>query len=797
MEKINNSLPWNLLRLEILSRIRIAQREFLHTALIWHFFTTYRESEEFSELRKHFSRLKQVIVSIWGILNDLEPVGNKDKKCTDMFASCNKRSFCCFKKFLKINNQLKIALEKLDFFHRKASYILESFPPYYPAPNVFRARQELKAYNTLEENAEHYLKFFGKNLFNLPDEYEYKAHVYWETDPENCFLYIDKYQEDKNRVDFFFKGSYYMVNCPSLWILLAHEALHFLWTWCEKHYKDNNRKSILGQLQELQTDFFINMQALASRLNIEIDSNQLKPMYIDAICDALLTYILGRAYFIALWRIIFGYDEAVRNGLFSHQDITNWWIRLRVSLETAAMAKKDNLKKEDHQCFKRVLEDIHTEMAQVPGASERCIAEEQIYQLLINYAKYLIKQVIDRKYKDILKEEVFWLNIDKTLTDYVLGKIKDRENIDPHELEEGRIRVLASKNKFSLNKKELKKYEETKVILVRFLKVRFDGYKKESNYISNFFNKIKDHNVFLNLGAFQLVYIDSDFHDKPQCLDKEKRDVLESLLYNKPNSKNKVNSDFLWKAMIEGLLLYKEDIAASMLYYCRTNKTNEMRDWTSLQDKPGQVQKFFESLETILAIVEVKEPERANDNLDKFVKDFGNKLLFEERICDEVMIGYSFAWPNWVLFLKLHDGNQKSYKESLRRLKTILLDNPKFQFQRTHTSILIPWSLLQNNNSKNRYIATPDILIRLSGERTKNLGERAEKPMSKIEEEIKKENWELYLFPGIYDLILKHHSEEISFEGLKNIINILINTRLISDLQFRFSLKPINYKTDS
>ncbi len=270
------------------------------------------------------------------------------------------------------------------------------------------------------------------------------------------------------------------------------------------------------------------------------------------------------------------------------------------------------------------------------------------------------------------------------------------------------------------------------------------------------------------------MHINPDFHDKPKKLDKEEKDILDSLVSGQgqglKNEAEKKELDFLWRTIREGILLYKEDIAASMLYYKRA-ETN----WQSLQLKPHLIATFFSSLKVILAIVKVKEKDKAYGDLNGIL-DFADNLI-GEGIFEEVMIGYSFAWSDWVLFLKLKPKSEKpkNYKQSLEVLKTKLLNAG---FQRTHTSVLVPYSLLGSGDR----IATPDVLIRLSGERT---------DISNLSSKFKINGWEPYLYPGIYDLVLKYNYEEIALNNLYDLMNKLISGKLISDLQFQFSLKPI------
>ena len=199
-----------------------------------------------------------------------------------------------------------------------------------------------------------------------------------------------------------------------------------------------------------------------------------------------------------------------------------------------------------------------------------------------------------------------------------------------------------------------------------------------------------------------------------------------------------------------------------MLYYKRAET-----EWQSLQLKPHLIATFFSSLKVILAIVKVKEKDNRDPN---GILNFANNL---KGIFEEVMIGYSFAWSDWVLFLKFK--KSKNYKDSLRRLKTKLVHAG---FQRTHTSVLVPCSLLGSEDM----IATPDVLIRFSGERT---------DISNLSSKFKINGWEPYLYPGIYDLVLKYNYEEIALNNLYDLMNKLISGKLISDLQFQFSLKPI------
>jgi len=417
---MENNLPLKIINKELEVRKCIVLREFLHLVLIWRHFCTYN-SKEASGIREGFSALETLVKDMWGKLKKL---GEKEIETDNPSDFFNR-----FEEISKVNEELEKILEQIDFLQKKISYTLEAFPSYYPSPNIFRARQELKTYEILEKIAEDYLSWLCKNLFGITDK-NFETHVYWEANVINKFL---PPQKEKEKIQFFFNGSYYMVNQPSLWIILAHEALHFLMEWTKKNEK-YRRKSFFKDFGEIRKSFSEDIKILEDKTNASIGIKFVNIVFDDAICDSILTHISGLPYFVAIWKLVFGFDEED-----SHYYTTRWWIRLKSSVK---ILKEENKKDGRARQFDEVLDQFHRALEEKgigEDLGERCLIEEKISSIISKYTSSIIKKY-KNELRSIRKEaEEKYLWVDKAL----LERFSD---INDNELHEGRIYSLAHKD---------------------------------------------------------------------------------------------------------------------------------------------------------------------------------------------------------------------------------------------------------------------------------------------------------------------------------------------------------------
>ena len=800
---MEEKIPLRLLKKEMISRMRIISREFLHLLLIWRFYRTHKPSEEnkekgkkkeISSLRKSFKDIDLQIKNVWTNLKK-EELSDEEIKGIDFSAHGKSKDF---DKITKISNETRKILEQIDFLQKKISYTLEAFPSYYPSPNIFRARQELKIYKILEEMAKEYIKWFLENIFEEKkiEEENIKTTVYWETDAENRFLpSIEVKHSENKKFLFLFKGSFYMVNQNSLWIILAHEAFHFLTRWFDENNKNNEFFKILSKHYQ---DFLETMEILKEGMNIESpDPKWIKTLFEDSICDSILTYALGEPYFIAIWRLVFGFDEDETH----YRVASQWWIRLRTSLYVMEKYKLGNNIKD----FEEFLENVHKILQQNSTYFEdRCIIEEKIAAVLKHYSFSIIKETKEENPEsnelklDRLKREIKYYHVDKILSDK-LKEIKEDIIEEIEELNEGRIYAVAYENdfkpeisfpkseklpegiKYNGESKENLKIEDvrknTKVIMLRFLKIRFDGYKNREEFIKFIESlpekSINENFLFYHLGAFYAVWINTDFGDK-KFERKEWKSTIDELVNMKNSSEEKSNIDE--RDIMKKCLCYKEDIVANVI--CSLKRSDNKLELSIIQ-KENKLKNFFENSEnSILIMIQCKMENSESQNKKIEIIEFAKKIMNEVNSCDKILISYPPNWADWLLLLKLNTEKNYNYTDIIEVKR---ITHEESNFQRTKTDILL-------GMKTDAEIPAPNILIRLSGEWKNN---NYIKEIKKVE----LKGWKICLLPGVLDIALCPEKEEIKSSTLKKTIDKLINKKekntqpLISDIQMQFYFK--------
>jgi len=782
-------LPFGLLKLELMCRRNILHREILHNTLVWRYFTTYKTDNTFiSALRYHFNKLSSFFKQLSFIVEKInEKIDDEEvdlRKLNSLTDDNKLRKF--FETYFKASLLLKNALEKLDFFHHKAYYLLESFPSYFPNPNVFRMRQELKAYEILEQISEKWLEYFKNSELTGKDlsDFQYITQVYWECDTENIFvqpvpidLDLKNRQENgqkKRQINFLFKGSYYIVNCPSLWILLAHEALHFIL----KLQKTPRLKQ--NEIYErLRSNFLIEIEALKHHLNIYVNPVQINNIYEDTICDAILTNLLKESYYTALWRIVFGFDEIIDeeisiDGSGFSTSLPGWWIRLYVC---AKILQDDR--------FIKALEKFHEILMSRDNNSEfeiRVLAEKHIADRLFKHAEYLLKKV-PLNLDDKLKKELFY-DISDKLYQHLKNEIEEKDEIKIKELREGRIfsSLFITDRNIEENAKDIT------VILLRFMKVRLDGYS--DNEKSNMQNKLcailemqkerqfESDFVFFNLGSFQLASIHFDFHDK----DDLNKNILMDLFKDENKVfENKNGRTFLEVCIQNKLLFFSYEISAHILFLAEYhNNQCKLLDVISCAEK---IKKFFKNCNNIVIVISIElHKERSypvkyqiNAAKEMFEELLGEKL---KNIWNNALIGQCFGWADFVLLLELKPDEKKSYFKPLQVLKKTfhqIHEIRDFKINRTFTSVMIPVSVLFNKSDYK--IIAPEIVIRYPNSSKHEDSSQA----------FSSNCWEKLILPGIFDLKYRYKKKEITIQDLYNEIK-KIHPFSISDLQFRINI---------
>ena len=747
-------------------RIYIICQEFLHLYLIYSFFKTNQPCLRASSLRKVFDNLSPIIDDIKEEFKQLQELrSNGIPTLREKIENEESPIFELYETYKKHGRLLEQILTYFDFFSKKASYTLEAFPPYYPSPAIFRARQELKVYTALEKMAESYLRFINQKIFHLDSNLKFKAHVYWEDRSANQFL--PSYERaktirEKDQIDFYFRGSYYMVNHHSLWPILAHEALHFLLNWAKAN--DFKKSSFFNTYSELQADFLEKMGLLQERMAIELNIEFLKNLFTDAVCDGLLSYVLGKPYFLAIWRALFCFDELN----YPIHLVTAWWPRLKISVEQIRTSKGN------FEVFNKALVDFHKSIEENIGSSFVsicCYTEVKISEVLNEYLTFLFNQYVKPIEKEELHSYLPYYIVDNCLATILLS--------GERYIKEGRTYVLSCKRIISKKDEKIKEdikqgiYKNTQVLLLHFLKFRFDGYiEGEKPEVMKFIweNLLNCQECYFHLGGFFCTCISTNFHSKT-ITDEFWKNIIG---VDKMRSDDK--SDIIYEMIEKGCLFYKEDHAASIIWLKEKNKTSFESLQCEKKIREKSIKNFFQGGSNhFLTIIQLKFEEETI-NQDKKILEITRKISNLEGVLN-ILITYTFEWADWMLLIQI----EGKFLETIKKIKYILLtDN---SLQRTKTDVLIGNNLFRRDEK----IPCPDIILRLSGEKSQGKQENRVKMLNEFLKE-QPSQWHLYATPGIYDVTLSHSREEIALEEFKKFIRKLIAHGLISDIQFRLPL---------
>jgi hypothetical protein len=818
--KYNNKFLHLYINFELLSRINIISREFLHLSFIYNFFRTQQENnEKQSELTKSIKRIENIMKYIYKEIDSIYENYNNLKKYfqqiddDDSDDKVYKQNKSIFEIILETNIALSKILENLSFVQRKIRYTLEAFPPYYPNPNLFRARQELKAYEILQELSDEFLKFntqLCNNLFNLKDNDRLdndsiQSIVYWTTDAENNF------QEQTHQKCFLFNGSFFTVNQSSLWIILAHETLHYLLNLISN--KQNNFFSLKMKVAEIfiEAKFFD---------NISWDTTYYTNLFPDIFCDSILTYLFGLPYYIAISRLLFLKETDIKN--LYNPSYRMWWIRMHV---ISRIFKKFNENKIINDILE-ILENNHNLIKTIAPyknmAATFCYYETVVSDIFFEIMKNFIKNRND-------KLEEIKQNINKmeliALYKYMIRFIIDNmlnPDFSLSKLNEGRINVLLNKDKkiFSFDKFSDKEYDKLQnflkncqkntVLLLSFLKIRYDGYAETEKIlkwidieekIQNFktINNDKAY-YFYHLGQYNLVAINPKFSEKPVNNNdsnfKEYKYIFQKIYdYSSKGIDNldTNNITMLWTPLIKNnILFYKEDIATSALYLSKqyTNKS-----FVEVND--DNLKTFLSKAEKNLLILLQLKFNDDNDSTDEQSQNFSppdiplndsitdivNKIKTNLELCiDDILITYHFGWCDWILLINV----SSNYYNAISKLKELVLKEDS-KIKKSKTDILIGSFI--NIDSNEEKIPAPNFLLRLATSKPKKI-EKFEQTIKNIERELKQsKKWKLFLKPGIYDLLLAPDPDTKNgytisindyFKALKQILN---DDHTVSDIQ--------------
>ena len=641
-----------LLNYEYRFRSSIIGREFLNLALIHQFFSTYRDSKGESKLRdsvKTLSKVSEVITKelqfVYSILEERDE-NNNSKKGGHFKTEHKNLPQSIFEKYtliVKLNNSLRKILKLMSFLQKKLKYSLEAFPAYFPSPNIFRARQELKFYQGLEDISLFYLKntiaianYQGNQLLKHLDDSI--VSVYWETNDENSFfdpedLFNYNEQNETFAIPFLFEGSFFIVNQPSLWIILSHEILHFIYVY------------LLHMIQHLtDSPLYINkvIDQTVNKIYPYLQQfgycNQLYLRYliVDIVVDSILTYIFGPTYYLAIWRMLFAYDEIPDSLVLLFRRA--WLVRLTVPLliyrDLGSQLSFMNIPAFEVKDFLSILEAIQKVSIEKSLKTKQAIIRSKIEKFIvlnlvsaiedyIKKFKYPISEIFDnlenfsdmmettkkilsqlnfKNYnlpKDYILKTFYFSFLNMKLSRLINEELLERSKNDnsANRLGEGRANAILFKLASNISSDKpivsvdlksriddfIRNSKDLHTILFSFVKIRFDGYPSDAyphfnKILENFENNSKkSHFVYRNLGSFNYIFVDLMFRDKyanSTYLTKLLSYITKSSdKLSKQDIPNGVNSTLcLWNSLIlDRILFYKNDLAATAIHMSPNN----------------------------------------------------------------------------------------------------------------------------------------------------------------------------------------------------------------------------------
>ena len=755
-------------------RYKILKREFNHYSRIQRFFET-DQVHSHSQMRQAISKLnfgliKEEINHIGELINDIEEYKDDYHKF--------------FRLFLGADNKIKNIMALIGFLETKISYILDCFPPYYPSPSISRSRQEYGCYQWLKIFLDDYCRFFDHKLFDAQssssegDTYQDRVHVYWQFDQENIYLdhifyLVEGERQKKKCIDkipslLLFKGSFFLVNMPSLWPLLTHEALHFLVARYKYCGVEINEKGVLSPPEFVRLVEKVKLICREAFKLMDLGkkgSFHFGSIFEDVCVDAVCCHLLGTAYFDALFRLLFLFDEGVDIRHLSNntpyplkEPVVNWGIRLLSLKDLVGPSRK-----KDFEFIEKCLE-IRKDLCN-PEYYNDFLFFEEAQKVIINIVRKGVAFLTERLdlflYSYNIKGDHYRLKRLNSYRYYFNFLADNFRQKDLDELGEGRVLALSARQGFqSLSKDRFEKFSEKTVILLEYEKIRPDVFNDAANDIKIILeNRHQTHDSgpkayrFLVQGAFNFVNIFPSFHT---C-------------GNGPeNGEDKVKYPYY---------TYEQAFSVLELINYKGQRIEECNT-----DDIREFLKEYSRGALIAVQIDIPQLHQRQDvkltklnKMDNLLSSFLMKKIMENNeYITSCLIAYSFGWAHYfVLF-----GVKGNAYEALKKIKITFSENDKItddeneyevSIQRTKTELFIGIPTL--TEKVEFYVPNPSFLIRKG---------------SALELDLHS-NWKCYLRPGIYDLEIEIDAwkESIAaYEFWENYKQLLC-TEHVTDLQCR------------
>ena len=211
------------------------------------------------------------------------------------------------------------------------------------------------------------------------------------------------------------------------------------------------------------------------------------------------------------------------------------------------------------------------------------------------------------------------------------------------------------------------------------------------------------------------------------------------------------------------------------------------KDYKEIKDVNEVTDFFKEAQKRIILVLQIKTKEILNqcDDLSPSIKDVTEQIRQKIKKHDKILITYHFGWCDWILFVSLLPNDRTNFSDVIFEIKEILLTNEFIK--KSKTDILLGCKI---ENKKSISIPAPNILVRYStSSKTKNLiGPYCIKTAGG-----NIQNWQSFLKPGIYDLLLVPElPSSITIKDFFDVLECILNkTHTISDIQTIINL-PVN-----
>jgi len=406
--------------------------------------------------------------------------------------------------FLNIKRSLSKNAELLHFLQKKMSYLLDSYPVYYPTLSFYRTKQEVKNYEWLKKISSEFLNKTLKEIFKI-NKYnidESNIVINWSANDENTFLpegyeneLIAKNFENENPL-ILFDGSYFLINRPTLWIILFHECLHytlhFLYSNKSSHNKED-QANFLEWYYKLKNNALQTLEQGHTTKFLKGDLLKAENLFDEIFCDSILTYLYDTKYFYPLFGELLcspidNNYKSVLEAIENHN-----WIRLYVSAHFLNDEKSKTNALKFLNKYQKSLEykgNWHL--------FDFLESDERVANVLINYADYLVKTLITKK---ALKGDLFLDNWGKVYLN-VIEKVVDKINNEDFQIKEGRM-ISSSLNlldfpDYYIQEKEIEEHfinsvEKYPLVKIVYIKTRFDNDDGTEDFLSEngFINKLE------------------------------------------------------------------------------------------------------------------------------------------------------------------------------------------------------------------------------------------------------------------------------------------------------------------